>query len=397
MKQSIFFILIVLALLTASSMSGCTSFKSNQAIEHYNVGKTLQAESKYDEAIAEFNEAIKIDPVFTNAYISRGYTYILKEKYDLAIVDYTKAISLDPDNPIAFNGRGAAYLYTKQFNLALQDYYRSLEIKPGQEQIQKNVDYCKKMLGDADTVVTIDTGEWPAISDENVIGIYEAVITGNIDDNEGRLSYHVNPTILRAYGGRPDGKSGYFYKWSSPDNLAELGIYLDEDGEVGGITEGEDDAFPLYEGIWAFTVEVTDGRLTATGTMTLEVKRYDVSSKDGIPGVPGPWASLQQWPQEVVDKYPLPSAKAGHYYGVTLPILGGTPPYDFTPAQGFTVSEGEIIGETPGLYLQSDCGVLFGNIPVTLAGETIRFSITVTDGDGETDPYCPEYTIKVLP
>src|SRR4030042_5403968 len=119
MKQSIFFILIVLALLTTNSMSGCTNFNSNQAIEHYNVGKTLQDESKYDEAIAEFNEAIKIDPVFINAYISRGYTYILKKQYDLAIVDYTKAISLDPDNPIAFNGRGAAYLYTKQFNLAL--------------------------------------------------------------------------------------------------------------------------------------------------------------------------------------------------------------------------------------------------------------------------------------
>lgn len=396
MKQLIFFVLIVLSLLTASIMSGCANFKSNQAMTHYNAGKTLQDDSKYDGAIAEFSEAIKIDPVFTDAYISRGYTYILKGNYDLAIVDYTKAISLDPDNPMAFNGRGAAYLYTKQFDLALQDYYRSLEIEPGQEQIQKNIDYCKKMMGDADTTFTNDTGEWPAISDENRIGICKAVITGNIDDNGGRLSYHVNPTILRAYGGRPDGKSGYFYKWSSDDNLAEFGIYLNENGEIGGIIEGEDDAFPLQEGTKDFTVEVTDGKLTATGRITLEVKRYDVSSKDGIPGVPGPRASLQQWPQEAVNKYPLPSAKAGRYYGVTLPILGGTPPYDFDPDQGFTVSEGEIT-EEPGLYLMSDCGVLFGNIPVTLAGETIRFSVTVKDSDGETDLYHPEYAIVVLP
>lgn len=376
-------------------MSGCTNFKSNQATEHYNVGKNLQDEAMYDEAIAEFNEAIKIDPVFTDAYISRGYTYILKKNYDLAIVDYTKAISLDPDNPIAFNGRGAAYLYTKQFNLALQDYYRSLEIKPGQEQIQKNIDYCKKMLGDTDTVVTINTGEWPAISDENVIVIYEGVITGNIDDNDGQLTYHVNPTILRACGGRPNGniEDEVPYTWSSPDNLVALGINLDDNGEVTGL----EPEFGLQEGVRTFTVEVTDGKLNTKGTITLDVKRYDVSSKDGIPGVPGPWASLQQWPQEVVDKYPLPAAKAGHYYGVTLPILGGKPSYYFSLGEDFAIVGGESTGEKTGLFLRTDCGVVYGIIPSSLAGKTIEFSVMVKDDVDEIDPYSPIYTIKVLP
>lgn len=217
MKQFVFCTLIVLTLLTTSGMSGCTSFKSNQAIEHYNVGKTLQDERKYDEAIAEFNEAIKINPVFTDAYISRGYTYILKAKYDLAIVDYTKAISLDPNNPIAFNGRGAAYLYTKQFNLALQDYYRSMELKPGQEQIQKNIDYCKEMLDsmdDGSLIIESLTGEWVSafmlFPEELSYGLemfdgmgtrwFYDVVMSVVEDSSGNLKGAWTQTLLKVVG-----------------------------------------------------------------------------------------------------------------------------------------------------------------------------------------------------
>jgi hypothetical protein len=163
--------------------------------------------------------------------------------------------------------------------------------------------------------------------------------------------------------------------------------------DSNGLVTGSD--IPLQEGTHTFAVQVTDGKLTAKGTMTLVVTRYDVSSKNGIPGVPGPWAVLQQWPQEVVDKYPLPDAKAGHYYGVTLPILGGTPPYDFTLVSSY-YDNGGLIADS-GLSYSGTGGVIYGTFPSSLAGKTMHLIFEVKDSTGDTDPYAPEYAIKVLP
>ncbi len=47
--------------------------------------------------------------------------------------------------------------------------------------------------------------------------------------------------------------------------------------------------------------------------------------------------------------------------------------------------------------LQLMYGVVFGTIPTSMVGQTLTFSITVTDANGDVDLYSPEYAIKVLP
>lgn len=155
MQKSIFYTVVLLIVLVVGGLAGCSGFKSNQAVTHYNKGVELNEQGRYDEAIAEYNKAIEINPNYTNAYINRGYAYLMKKQYDIAITDYTKVIKLDPDNKTAYNGRGAAYLYTKQFALALLDYNKSINLDPNQDQIYKNIDYCNKML-----TSEILTGEW---------------------------------------------------------------------------------------------------------------------------------------------------------------------------------------------------------------------------------------------
>ena len=67
------------------------------------VGRTFSA-----TAIADFSEAIRLNPKDAVAYNNRGVAYYAKSDLDRAIADFNEAIRLDPKDAIAYNNRGAA-------------------------------------------------------------------------------------------------------------------------------------------------------------------------------------------------------------------------------------------------------------------------------------------------
>jgi len=83
----IFLILTILA--------GCGNIESDKL---YNQGTELLKKGQYDQAIANFDKAIEINPRYAEAYNNRGIAYTKKGQYDKAISDYNKAIELDPTN-----------------------------------------------------------------------------------------------------------------------------------------------------------------------------------------------------------------------------------------------------------------------------------------------------------
>jgi tetratricopeptide (TPR) repeat protein len=48
-----------------------------------------------DRAIADFNQAIKVDPKFAKAYMKRGVAYDVKGDIDRATADYAQVIKLE--------------------------------------------------------------------------------------------------------------------------------------------------------------------------------------------------------------------------------------------------------------------------------------------------------------
>jgi len=87
----------------------------SRARDHLNAGE-------YERAIADFSEAIRLDPKNANAYRVRGFTYFFKCDYDSAIADYTEAIRLDPTNAAAYYWRARAYLAKGQPAAAERDF-----------------------------------------------------------------------------------------------------------------------------------------------------------------------------------------------------------------------------------------------------------------------------------
>jgi tetratricopeptide (TPR) repeat protein len=74
------------------------------------MGTVLAAPARGDmfKTIADFNEAIRLDPKNAVAYGNRGMVYYGNSDLDRAIADFDEAIRLDPKDATNYNNRGAA-------------------------------------------------------------------------------------------------------------------------------------------------------------------------------------------------------------------------------------------------------------------------------------------------
>ena len=96
-----------------------------------------------DRAIANYNEAIRVDPNYALASTNRGIAYASKGDNDRAIADYNEAIRLDPKSALAFGNRGIAYGKKGDNDRALADFNEAKE-----EAVRALVDTAKGVLPD---------------------------------------------------------------------------------------------------------------------------------------------------------------------------------------------------------------------------------------------------------
>jgi tetratricopeptide (TPR) repeat protein len=159
-------------------LTACTSLidgreltKHNLAVAYYNRGIAYGAtKGGLDRAIADYGEAIALDPKFAPAYTNRGFAYAAKHEYehiladlsdpgpkagpadrnrgkaywdndvfDRVIADFTRAIDLDPKAAKAYNGRCVVRaMGNRDLQLALSDCEQAVRLLPGNSSAIEN-------------------------------------------------------------------------------------------------------------------------------------------------------------------------------------------------------------------------------------------------------------------
>ena len=95
---------------------------SCHAMQHLTAAENLQEQGRREEAIVEYDQAIRLDPGNPVAFRARGFAHYLSRRHDDAIQDYSAAIRLEPEDFKAYFGRGLAYDSLGHHTRALDDY-----------------------------------------------------------------------------------------------------------------------------------------------------------------------------------------------------------------------------------------------------------------------------------
>jgi tetratricopeptide (TPR) repeat protein len=112
---------------TAAIQSGTLSGNALAAAYHSRgLGYAKRGDLK--AAIADFDEAIRLNPQSALPYNDRGLTYARTGDFDHAIADFNEAIRLDPKYLLAFRNRGYAYYLKHEYDLAIADYDAALQL-----------------------------------------------------------------------------------------------------------------------------------------------------------------------------------------------------------------------------------------------------------------------------
>ncbi len=94
----------------------------------YMKGKAYLSQGQYNEAITDFDEAIQLLPDFDEAYYWRGRAKHSLDQYDEAITDYDEAIRLYPNNLQTYRCRAKAKIKIEELRSAQQDFEMALTL-----------------------------------------------------------------------------------------------------------------------------------------------------------------------------------------------------------------------------------------------------------------------------
>jgi tetratricopeptide (TPR) repeat protein len=135
---------IILAALTFLTWQQCGYWKNSISLfshvlqatkdnylAHNNLGTALAADGKYEEAIAHYREAIKINPTFTITHFNLGAFLAAQGRNEEAIAHYLAAIKINPNYDDAYYNLANLYMKQGKIAEAIDNYRQAIKINPG--------------------------------------------------------------------------------------------------------------------------------------------------------------------------------------------------------------------------------------------------------------------------
>ena len=97
---------------------------------HFELGNYYRAQTKFVEAIQEFEMALALDPSFGPALNLQGYAYAATGEFEKAEAAFVRYISANPGDPNPIDSLAELYLRMGQLDKAEEKYKEALALRP---------------------------------------------------------------------------------------------------------------------------------------------------------------------------------------------------------------------------------------------------------------------------
>ncbi len=102
----------------------------------------------YENALANFENAVNKNPARAEAWIQVGYCKVKQGKNADAIKAFQQALRLNPNSVDAYNKLGDAYYYSSRFNEAIEAYSNAARLEPDEPEAYYNLGMTYLEIGD---------------------------------------------------------------------------------------------------------------------------------------------------------------------------------------------------------------------------------------------------------
>jgi len=104
-----------------------------------NRGYYYYAEAqKYDAALADFDEALRLNPNVAKVWLNKGNVLAAMGRNDSSLVAFNRSLALQPNMADTWNNRGALKLQMQDYPGAIADCSRALELNPNHRDAYAN-------------------------------------------------------------------------------------------------------------------------------------------------------------------------------------------------------------------------------------------------------------------
>jgi protein O-mannosyl-transferase len=131
-----------------SHFEAALTIRSGKRDHHYDVGTAfmqmnladaLARQGRSDEAMAHYEEAIRLQPYYADAYYNRGNVLFAKGRIDEAIADWEWTLQLQPNDADAHTSLGNAFLREGSLKEAIAQYEKAVALAPEDPHSRNNI------------------------------------------------------------------------------------------------------------------------------------------------------------------------------------------------------------------------------------------------------------------
>src|SRR5260370_14670271 len=152
--------LFALCLVTTLGLSTAQSAQQEgnpEAVQIAREGSQAAKDQDWNKAIERFRKAAEMDRKYTQnlaiAYQQRAFSYANDQRFQDALNDLNEAIKINPRDAHAYEQRGAIEMKINDYDKALADFGEAIKVNPGEIRYHLYRGYIYELRGDLQNAI----------------------------------------------------------------------------------------------------------------------------------------------------------------------------------------------------------------------------------------------------